>query len=84
VRKYTSPFCAAAAHPDHESTFNILGFAPSVTSVVYIDGLVGFMYVERPHDAAGYEETFERLLQVALTPQESIARQADMGAGRNS
>jgi hypothetical protein len=54
-----------------DSTFNVLAFAGSVPTVVYVEGLVGWIYVERPQDVARYQEVFEHLRTVALTPQET-------------
>jgi transcriptional regulator with XRE-family HTH domain len=61
----------AGAHPAMDSTFNILQFAEGVPSVVYVEGLVGWIYVERPQDIDRYQQVFEHLRTVALTPQES-------------
>jgi transcriptional regulator with XRE-family HTH domain len=63
---------SAGAHPAMDSTFNILEFAGSVSSVVYVEGLVGWIYVERPQDVIKYQQVFEHLRTVALTPQESV------------
>ena len=63
---------SAGAHPAMDSTFNILEFAGSVPSVVYVEGLVGWVYVKRPQDIARYKRVFEHLCAMALTPQESI------------
>ena len=61
----------AGAHPAMDSTFNILDFAGSVPSVVYVEGLVGWIYVERPQEINRYQQVFEHLRTVALNPQES-------------
>lgn len=62
---------SAGAHPAMGSNFNILEFAGAVPTVVYVEGLVGWIYVERPQDVARYRQVFEHLRTVALTPQES-------------
>ena len=62
---------SAGAHPAMGSSFNILEFAGAVPTVVYVEGLVGWIYVERPQDVARYRQVFEYLRSVALTPQES-------------
>src|SRR5690242_5816363 len=62
---------SAGAHPAMGSNFNILEFAGAVPTVVYVEGLVGWIYVERPQDVARYQQVFEHLRTVALTPQES-------------
>jgi transcriptional regulator with XRE-family HTH domain len=65
------PF-SSGAHPAMDSTFTILGFAESVASVVYVEGLVGWIYIERPPDVARYEQIFDKLQGSALGPQESV------------
>lgn len=70
---------AAGAHPAMDSTFRILEFGSSVPDVVYVEGLVGFIYLDRAQDVARYEEVFERLAEIALNPQESIELIAQIG-----
>lgn len=65
------PF-SAGAHPAMESTFNILDFQEPVPSVVYVEGLAGFMYLERPQDISRYQIVFEHLSAQALSPRESV------------
>jgi hypothetical protein len=65
------PF-TAGAHAALESTFNILDFEAPAPSLVYVEGLVGFMYLERPQDLARYRGVFDQLRAKALTPQESV------------
>jgi Domain of unknown function (DUF5753)/Helix-turn-helix domain len=62
----------AGAHGAMDSTFRILEFDGSVGDVVYVEGLVGYIYLERAQDVARYREVFERLTEIALNPQESI------------
>ena len=73
------PF-GAGAHPAMESTFNILDFREPTPSVVYIEGLVGFMYLERPQDISRYQMVFEHLCAQALTPRESVELISTMAA----
>jgi len=63
---------SAGAHPAMDSTFNILDFAGSVASVVYVEGLVGWIYLDRPQDIDRYQQVFMHLREKALSPQESI------------
>jgi hypothetical protein len=72
---------SAGAHPAMDSTFNILEFNSSVPSVVYVEGLVGWIYIERPQDIARYQQVFEHLRTVALTPKESIELMRKVSAG---
>jgi transcriptional regulator with XRE-family HTH domain len=69
------------AHPAMDSTFNILELASPVTSVVYVEGLVGWIYVERPPDIQRYQQVFEHLREIALSPKETI--QLMMGVARD-
>jgi transcriptional regulator with XRE-family HTH domain len=63
---------SVGAHPALESTFYILEFAEAVPDIVYVEGLVGWIYVERPEDLKRYRRVFERLCDIALTPEESV------------
>jgi transcriptional regulator with XRE-family HTH domain len=65
------PF-SAGAHPATDSTFILLEFAPPVPGVVYVEGLVGQMYLERPQDVARYTQIFDRLSTLALSQQQSV------------
>lgn len=60
------------AHPALESMFNILEFAGAVPDIVYVEGLIGWIYVERPEDLNRYRRVFNHLCDVALTPEESV------------
>lgn len=75
---------AAGAHPAMDSTFNILEFTGGVASVVYVEGLVGWIYVERPQDIDRYQQVFEHLRTVALSPQDSIKLLARIVAEYNN
>jgi transcriptional regulator with XRE-family HTH domain len=62
----------AGAHPALESDFTLLEFAGPTPSVVYVEGLVGQIYLDRPQDAERYSQVFERLRQMAMNPKDSI------------
>ena len=62
----------AGAHPAMESNFNILQFDSPTSSVVYVEGLVGWIYLDRPQDLNRYAQVFERLRTIALKPKDSI------------
>ncbi len=63
----------AGALPAVETKFNILGFsAPAVADVVFIEGLVGDLYLERTADVQEYHKVFGRLLAMALSLEDSI------------
>lgn len=63
---------SAGAHPALDSTFNILTFTGAVPEIVYVEGLVGKIYVERPEDVDRYRRVFDHLSEMALTPERSI------------
>ena len=65
------PF-SAGAHPAMDSTFIILEFADAVPGLVYVEGLVGWVYMKRSRDVDRYMRVFERLCDVALPPCKSI------------
>jgi len=49
-----------------------LEFADAVPGLVYVEGLVGWVYMERSRDIERYTQVFERLCDVALPPRNSI------------
>jgi hypothetical protein len=63
---------AAGAHAAMDSMFRILEFGAQTPSVVYVEGLVGRIYLDQPKDIDRYEEIFESLSGIALTPKGSI------------
>jgi len=63
----------AGAHPAMESVFSILEFeTPLVSDIVYVEGLVGNIYMERAADLARYRLVFSRLSTIALNSADSI------------
>jgi hypothetical protein len=62
----------AGAHPAPGSMFNILTFSAAVPDVVYVEGLAGWIYVERPEDVSRYSRVFDRLREMALDERQSI------------
>jgi transcriptional regulator with XRE-family HTH domain len=62
----------AGAHPALDSTFIILEFPDPVPGVVYVEGLVGQLYLERTQDLERYVKVFERLCGISLNQRQSI------------
>ncbi|MQA83310.1 MAG: helix-turn-helix domain-containing protein [Streptosporangiales bacterium] len=61
------------AHPALDSTFTILDFGnPDLSDVVYVEGLIGFVFLERPHDLEKYRQVAEYLRDRALSPEGSV------------
>jgi transcriptional regulator with XRE-family HTH domain len=69
----------AGAHPAMDSTFNILDFAGSVPSVVYVEGLSGWNYLERPADLVRYQAVFNELCRLSLSEEKSLELIAKVG-----
>ncbi len=71
VTTHVVPY-GAGAPPAVETKFNILGFsAQTLADVVFIEGLVGDLYLERSPDVREYNRVFGLLLKMALGAQES-------------
>jgi hypothetical protein len=59
------------AHPALESDFIILEFAGQSSNVVFVEGLIGPVYLERAQDVQRYLQVFERLRVMAVSPKDS-------------
>lgn len=71
----------AGAHPAMESNFSILSFGQTLVSdTVYVEGLVGNIYLERPQDIERYKRVFAHLRTIALSHADSVALIARIGA----
>jgi transcriptional regulator with XRE-family HTH domain len=65
---------AIGAHPALDSNFVILEFEGAmVNDVVYVEGLVGNIYLEATADLQRYKQVFSRLQSVSLSPEASVA-----------
>lgn len=71
VRIRVVPF-SAGAHAALDSTFIILGFSAPVPGLIYVDGLVGQIYLEREQDVRRYRRVFDQLCTLSLGPADSI------------
>jgi transcriptional regulator with XRE-family HTH domain len=60
------------AHPALESDFVILELEGHVPGVVYVEGLIGQIYLEREHDIQRYLQVFGRLRNMASSVNDSI------------
>ena len=58
-------------HPAVESNFTILELPDRAPGVVFVEGLVGSNYLDRPGDLKRYREIFNRLQSMALNPKET-------------
>lgn len=68
------------AHPAMDSNFTILEFDEPAPNVVYVEGLIGWLYLERPQDLDRYSLVFERLSSKALDSKDSIKLIAGVAA----
>jgi hypothetical protein len=59
------------AHPALESNFTILEFESQAPTVVYVEGLVGQIYLEKQQDVERYMLALELLHGMALSPRDS-------------
>jgi transcriptional regulator with XRE-family HTH domain len=67
------------AHPAMESNFTILELPDQAPDIVFVEGLIGSTYLERPEDLKRYREIFDRLRAMALNPTDSAALVAGLG-----
>lgn len=63
---------AAGAHPALDSTFILMEFADPIPGVVYVEGLVGQVYLERAEDVRRYRSIFEHLGELSLSADDSV------------
>jgi hypothetical protein len=52
-----------------ESNFTILELPSPTPGLVYVEGLIGSIYLERAEDLKRYREIFNRLQSIALNPE---------------
>jgi hypothetical protein len=67
-----------------DSTFNTLEFGSSVPSVVYVEGLVGWLYLDRSTEIARYQQVFEFLCSLSLSPRKSLELMTEVGKEHNA
>jgi transcriptional regulator with XRE-family HTH domain len=60
------------AHPAMESNFIIIELPPPTPGVVFVEGLIGSLYLERSDDLDRYHTIFEQLQAIALNPKDTI------------
>lgn len=78
VRMQLIPF-AVGTYSVADISFTLLEFnEPFLAPVVFVEGLVGSQYYERPVDVARYRESIENIRDSALSPRESEQRLLEM------
>ena len=88
VRTQIVPF-AVGSYSVADISFTMLEFNESMLSpIVFVEGLVGSQYYERPVDVARYRECIEYIRDSALNPSDSTERLLEIketyAAGRSS
>jgi transcriptional regulator with XRE-family HTH domain len=63
---------SVGSHPALESNFIVLAFDGEAPTVVYVEGLLGRVYLERPPEIERYLQVSEILRGLALSPKESV------------
>ncbi len=58
-------------HPALESNFTILQLPNPASDVVFVEGLIGSTYLERPDDVERYHDIFTKLQSIALNPKDT-------------
>jgi uncharacterized protein DUF5753 len=59
------------AHPALESNFTILELPEPAPGVVFVEGMIGSTYLDRPEDLKRYRNVFNELQSMALSPQDT-------------
>lgn len=59
------------AHPAMESNFIIIELPSPASDVVFVEGLIGSVYLDREYDLDRYRAVFQQLQTIALDPQET-------------
>jgi transcriptional regulator with XRE-family HTH domain len=58
-------------HPAVESNFAVLDLPDPTPGVVFVEGLIGSTYLDRPDDLRRYRKIFDRLQSIALNPKDT-------------
>jgi hypothetical protein len=69
------------AHPAMESNFVIIELPAPASDVVFVEGLIGSVYLDREYDLDRYHSVFERLQAIALDPKETADLLASLCSG---
>ena len=59
------------AHPALEANFTILELPEPAPGVVFVEGMIGSTYLDRPDDLKRYHDVFNKLQSIALSPQDT-------------
>jgi transcriptional regulator with XRE-family HTH domain len=70
VKVQILPF-GRGAHPALESNFTILQLPDPAPGVVFAEGMIGSIYLDRPDDLKRYRDVFHELQSIALSPKDT-------------
>lgn len=70
---------SVGAHPAMDNTFTILEFEDVAPTVVYVEGLMGWLYLERAAEIDRYRRVFEYSQNIALSPKETTEFISEIG-----
>jgi transcriptional regulator with XRE-family HTH domain len=59
------------AHPALEANFTILRLPEPAPGVVFVEGMIGATYLDRPEDLKRYYDVFNKLRSMALSPKDT-------------
>ena len=71
---------SAGAHPAMDNTFTILEFEDVAPTLVYVEGLMGGLYLEREAEIDRYRRVFDYSQNIALSSKETIEFISEIGA----
>jgi transcriptional regulator with XRE-family HTH domain len=71
------------AHPAMENMFNLIEFGEIAPRVVYVEGLMGWLFLERESDVVRYTQVFSYLSSIALPPKETLELISEVGRRYN-
>jgi transcriptional regulator with XRE-family HTH domain len=60
------------AHPGVESNFKIVRLPAPSPDTVFVDGLIGSVFLDKLEDLERYRQVFARLKSIALSPKDSV------------
>jgi transcriptional regulator with XRE-family HTH domain len=58
-------------HPALEANFTILELPDPAPGVVFVEGMIGSTYLDRPEDLKRYHDVFNKLQSIALSPKDT-------------
>jgi transcriptional regulator with XRE-family HTH domain len=66
------------AHPAMESNFIIIELPSPASDVVFVEGLIGSVYLDREYDLDRYHAVFQQLQAIALSPKDTADLMASL------